>query len=55
MKAVVRDKYGSPDVLRHEEIPTPTPADNEVLVKVHAAAVNKGDWEILQGSPYGSA
>lgn len=51
MKAIVRDKYGSPDVLRLEEIPTPSPADNEVLVKVHAAAVNKGDWEILQGSP----
>jgi NADPH:quinone reductase-like Zn-dependent oxidoreductase len=51
MKAIVRDSYGSPDVLRLEEIPTPTPADNEVLVKVHAAAVNKGDWEILRGSP----
>jgi len=51
MKAIVRDKYGSPDVLRLEEVATPTPADNEVLVKVHAAAVNKGDWEILRGSP----
>ena len=51
MKAVVRDRYGSPDVLRLKEIPTPTPADNEVLVKVHVAAVNKGDWEILQGCP----
>ena len=51
MKAIVRDRYGSPDVLRLEEIPTPTPAENEVLVKVHAAAVNKGDWEILHGSP----
>ena len=51
MKAIVRDKYGLPDVLRLEEIPTPTPADNEVLVKVRAAAVNKGDWEILRGSP----
>jgi NADPH:quinone reductase-like Zn-dependent oxidoreductase len=51
MKAIVRDRYGSPDVLRVEEIPTPTPADNEVLVKVHAVAVNKGDWEILRGSP----
>lgn len=51
MRAIVRDKYGGPDVLRLEEIPTPTPADNEVLVKVHAAAVNKGDWEILRGSP----
>ena len=51
MKAIVRDRYGSPDVLRLEDVPTPTPAENEVLVKVHAAAVNKGDWEILHGSP----
>lgn len=51
MKAIIRDKYGSPDVLRLEEIPTPTPADNEVLVRVHAAAINKGDWEILRGVP----
>ena len=51
MKAIVRDKYGSPDVLRLEEVPTPTPADNEVLVQVHAAAINKGDWEILRGVP----
>ena len=51
MKAIVRDKYGSPAMLRLEDIATPTPADNELLVKVHAAALNKGDWEILQGSP----
>ena len=51
MQAVVRDKYGSPDVLSLEEVPTPTPAANEVLVRVHAAAVNKADWEILHGSP----
>ena len=51
MKAIVRDRYGSPDVLRLEDVPIPTPAENEVLVKVHAAAVNKGDWEILHGSP----
>lgn len=51
MKAIVRDEYGSPDVLRLEEVPTPTPGDNEVLLKVMAASVNRGDWEILQGSP----
>ncbi len=51
MKAVVRDEYGSPDVLRVEEVPRPTPASNEVLVKVHAAAVNRADWEILHGYP----
>ena len=51
MKAIVRNEYGSPDVLRLEEIPTPTPADNEVLVRVLAASVNKGDWEILRVDP----
>lgn len=51
MRAIVRDKYGLPDVLRLEEIPTPTPANNEVLVRVLAASVNKGDWEILRGDP----
>ena len=51
MRAIVRDSYGPPDVLRLEEIPLPTPGDNEVLVRVRAAAVNKGDWEILRGSP----
>lgn len=51
MKAIVRDKYGPPDVLRLEEVPTPTPAANEVLVEVHAAAVNRADWEILRGTP----
>ena len=51
MKAVVRDEYGSPDVLRLEEIPTPSPGDDEVLVRVHAASVHNGDWEILRGEP----
>jgi NADPH:quinone reductase-like Zn-dependent oxidoreductase len=51
MKAIVRDEYGSPDVLRLEEIPTPTPGVSEVLVRVLVASVNKGDWEILRGDP----
>ena len=51
MRAVVRDRYGSPEVLRLTEVRRPTPANNEVLVKVHAAAVNRADWEILRGSP----
>ena len=51
MEAIVRDKYGSPDVLRLEEVPAPLPREEEILVKIHAAAVNKGDWEILNGSP----
>lgn len=43
MKAIVRTKYGSPDVLQLEEVEKPTPIDNQVLVKVHAASINKAD------------
>jgi NADPH:quinone reductase-like Zn-dependent oxidoreductase len=52
MKAIVQDRYGSPDVLRFSEVPRPIPADNEVLVRVHAAAVNARDWHIMRGDPY---
>ena len=52
MKAVVNRCYGSPDVLTLEDIEKPSPADDEVLVKVHAAAVNPYDWHGMRGSPY---
>jgi NADPH:quinone reductase-like Zn-dependent oxidoreductase len=52
MKAVVRHCYGSPDVVRYEDIPKPSPKDNEVLVKVHAASVNPLDWHEMEGTPY---
>ena len=52
MKAVVARCYGAPDVLTLEEIAKPTAADNEVLVKVHAAALNPLDWHYMRGSPY---
>jgi len=51
MKAAVRHEYGSPDVLHVEDVPTPTPRDREVLIRVHAASVNLGDWELLTGQP----
>jgi len=43
MKAVVYDTYGAPDVLRVEEVPRPVPKDDEVMVKVRAVAVTRGD------------
>jgi NADPH:quinone reductase-like Zn-dependent oxidoreductase len=52
MKAVVQDRYGSPDVLELREVDRPTPADHEVLVRVHAAAVNARDWHLMRGDPY---
>jgi NADPH:quinone reductase-like Zn-dependent oxidoreductase len=52
MKAIVYRCYGSPDVLEFEDVEKPTPADNEVLVKVHAASVNPLDWHYMRGSPY---
>ena len=52
MKAVLFTKYGSPDFLQLKEIPQPTPADNEVLIKVQAASVNSWDWELLKGTPF---
>jgi NADPH:quinone reductase-like Zn-dependent oxidoreductase len=52
MKAIVYRCYGPPEVLELENVEKPTPADNEVLVKVHAAAVNPLDWHYMRGSPY---
>jgi len=51
MKAIVYYEYGSPDVLKLEEVEKPAPKDTEVLVKVHAASVNYGDLPVLRGEP----
>src|SRR5262245_59181707 len=52
MKAIVYFNYGSPDVLKCEEIEKPTAGDNEVLIKVRAASVNPLDWRFMRGRPY---
>ena len=49
---MVYDNYGSPDVLELREIEKPTPKDDEVLIKVHAASVNAMDYRFLTGTPF---
>jgi len=52
MKAVVQNNYGSPDILELREINMPVVRDNEVLVRVHAAAIHSGDYFGVKGSPF---
>src|SRR5829696_7341117 len=52
MKAIVRYRYGSPDVLELVDIEKPDVADEEVLVRVHAAGVDRGVWHIMTGLAY---
>ena len=52
MKAIVYQDFGSPDILRCEEIDKPIPGDNEVLIKVRAASVNPLDWKLMKGGPF---
>lgn len=51
MKAIVYYDYGSPDVLKFEEVEKPVPKDKEVLLKVCAASVNPLDWHFIRGEP----
>jgi NADPH:quinone reductase-like Zn-dependent oxidoreductase len=53
LKAIRYSEYGSPDILRLEDVSTPTPKDDEVLIRVHAASANPLDWRLMRGSPYG--
>jgi NADPH:quinone reductase-like Zn-dependent oxidoreductase len=52
MKAIVRDTYGSPDLLELRDIDIPEIADDEVLVHVHAAGVGRDVWHVMAGLPY---
>ena len=52
MKAIVQDMYGSPDVLELREIDKPEIGDRDLLVRVHAAAVDRGVWHLMTGLPY---
>ena len=51
MKAIVCPIYGSPDVLKFQDVTKPTPKDHETLVNVHAAGVNTGDWHLMHADP----
>jgi len=52
MKAMLYEKYGSPDVLELKEVEKPTPKDDEVLIKVQAASANPLDWHLTRGAPF---
>ena len=52
MKAIVRTGFGSPDVLELQEVEKPVLEDGQVLVRVHAASLNLGDWHSMRGRPY---
>src|SRR5437764_3919187 len=52
MKAIVQERFGSPDVLQLLDIDRPGIGPDDVLVRVHAAALNPYDWHVLRGDPY---
>jgi len=52
VKAIVYTKYGPPDILQIAEVEKPTPKENQVLIKVHAASINAGDYRVRGGKPF---
>ena len=55
MKAIVHERYGRPDVLELREVPVPVPADDQVLVRVHASSVNPVEWYGVTGPVFARA
>lgn len=52
MKAIVYTEYGSPDVLQFKDVEKPSPKDDQVLIKVHAASANPADWHLMRAEPF---
>jgi NADPH:quinone reductase-like Zn-dependent oxidoreductase len=52
MKAIVRDEYGATDVLELRDVDKPEIASDEILIRIHAAGVDRGVWHIMTGLPY---
>lgn len=51
MKAITQYKYGTPDVLKLEEVDKPVVGDDDVLLRIQAASINQADWHLLTGTP----
>jgi NADPH:quinone reductase-like Zn-dependent oxidoreductase len=52
VKAIVYTEFGPPGVLRLKEVETPSPRDDQVLIRIHAASVNYADWSFVRGKPF---
>lgn len=52
MKAALVTAYGSPDVIHITEVPAPSPKRNDVLIRIHASAVNAADWRLRRADPW---
>jgi NADPH:quinone reductase-like Zn-dependent oxidoreductase len=52
MKAVICTRYGSPDVLQLQEVEKPSPCEDEVLIRIHAASINARDWRLMRAKPF---